>query len=244
MNLQGVLLPMCTLKLVAVFMMLVKSLMGCLKEILTWNVMISEFAQDGDHREVVKLFSEMQVDDGFALVNLYGKCSIMDSDQSALNLMVRKESFVWSSIISGYARKGSGEEPVNLFKDTNFNEIGEAEDVFRRIPDRDIVAWNSMIMGYAQMEEGSALSCIKIYRELRQTTVLRHSSCSSKVLSKWEKASKLGQRMADIGGKKDPESSQLILRNEVHEFMLGVLHNPEIEEILKTKQSKSTDEDR
>ncbi|KAF8410646.1 hypothetical protein HHK36_003178 [Tetracentron sinense] len=238
------------------------------RDSVTWNVLISGFAQIGDSREVVKLFSEMQVADGLkpndftftsllkcccclreveqihglvlkfgiefdivvgsALVNLYGKCGNMDSGQKVLDSMVQKDNFVWSSIISGYARNGSGEEAVTLFKDmcregmkpdqhamsstlkaciemggmdtgiqvhtqmikngyqkdciiasvllvlyTDLNEIGEAEKVFRRIYDRDIVAWNSMIMGYAQMEDGSVLSSIIIYRELRQTTVLK-----------------------------------------------------------------------
>ncbi|KAI4314649.1 hypothetical protein L6164_027537 [Bauhinia variegata] len=54
----------------------------------------------------------------------------------------------------------------------NFSELEDARKLFRRIRDRDIVAWNSMILAYAQMEEGSA-RCMQLLQELRQTSFLQ-----------------------------------------------------------------------
>ncbi|XP_043716357.1 pentatricopeptide repeat-containing protein At4g39530-like [Telopea speciosissima] len=237
------------------------------RDTVTWNVMISGFAQIHDSIEVCRLFSEMQVIDGLkpndftftsllkcccclreveqihglvlkfgnesdvvvgsALVDLYGKCGNMGSGRKVLDSMAGKDGFVWSSVISGYARNDCGEEAVVLFRDmcrkglkpdqhalssalkacveirgietgmqihtqmikngyhadcfvssvllnlyTDFNYMDEAEKVFRSISDRDLVAWNSMIMGYAFVPEGST-ACIKLYRELRQTFTLK-----------------------------------------------------------------------
>ncbi|XP_010266186.1 PREDICTED: pentatricopeptide repeat-containing protein At2g33680-like [Nelumbo nucifera] len=257
----------------------------CRRDSVTWNVMISGFAQVGDSSKVLSLFSKMQLIDqlkpndftfttllkcchclrdvdqihglilksgteldvvvGSALVDVYGKCGSMQSGQKVLGAMTRKDSFVWSSIISGYARNGSGGEAIILFKDmcteglkpdqhalssalkacveigdlktgiqihtqmikngyqrdcfvgsvllilyTDFNHMDDAEKVFKRISDRDLVSWNSMMTGYAQMEEGSSLHCIKLYRELRQCTTFKPDeptliailkSCRSKV---------------------------------------------------------------
>ncbi|KAF6138397.1 hypothetical protein GIB67_012867 [Kingdonia uniflora] len=196
------------------------------RDSVTWNVMISGFAQVGETDEVMRLFGEMRVDDrlspndftfssllnccgclteveqihglvlkfgteteiviGSVLVDLYGKCGSLNSSRRIMDSMRGKDSFTWSSIISSYARNGSGEEALIIFSDmcrqdvkpdqhalSNFNGMGEAEKVFRRISDRDIVFWNSMMMGYAQMGEGSAISCIKLYRELQQSNNLK-----------------------------------------------------------------------
>ncbi|KAF6158461.1 hypothetical protein GIB67_022058 [Kingdonia uniflora] len=203
------------------------------RDSVTWNVMISGFAQVGETDEVVRLFGEMQVDDrlspndftfsrwlkccgclteveqihglvlkfgtetdiviGSVLVDLYGKCGSLNSSRRIIDSMRGKDSFTWSSIISGYARNGSGEEALIMFSDmcrqdvkpdqhelssalkacVQIGGIETGVQVFRRISDRDIVSWNSMMMGYAQIGEGSVISCIKLYRELRQSNNLK-----------------------------------------------------------------------
>ncbi|KAF9607957.1 hypothetical protein IFM89_003877 [Coptis chinensis] len=239
------------------------------RDSVTWNVMISGFAQVGDYDEVFRMFYNMQTVDGLspndytftsllkcccclneveqihglvlkygtemdvvvgsALVDLYGKCGNVDSSRKVLDSMEGKDGFVWSSIISTYTRNGCGEEALSLFRDmcrqgekldqhalssalkacvniggiktgtqihsqmikhgyqtncfvasvllklyADCEQMGEVEKVFRRISHKDIVCWNSMIMGYAQIEEGSALPSIELYRELRRTTTLKH----------------------------------------------------------------------
>ncbi|XP_059639730.1 pentatricopeptide repeat-containing protein At2g03880, mitochondrial-like [Cornus florida] len=139
------------------------------RDFVTWNVMISGFAQDG------------KISEGSVLVDLYGNCGDMDSASKVFKSMEMKDSFAWSSIISGYVRNGSGEEALILFRDmratrstcidkcfesvlmtlyADANKICEAEKLFRRINDTHI-------------EEGSASSCFNLFRELCRITTLK-----------------------------------------------------------------------
>ncbi|XP_028776720.1 pentatricopeptide repeat-containing protein At3g57430, chloroplastic-like [Neltuma alba] len=233
---------------------------------ITWNVMISGFAQLGDFIEVQRLFSEMQEVDGLkpddgtitsllkccssldevkqihglafkygfevdvlvgsVLVDLYAKCGDIISCRHIYDSMEEKDTFVWSSIISGYAKNNRGDEAVHFFIDmcrkgtkpnehvlsstikacaeikdlktgtqvhthmikngyqyecfvasvllslyANFGELEDVEKLFRRIDDRDIVAWNSMLLAYAQLEQGST-SCMQLFQELHRSTFL------------------------------------------------------------------------
>ncbi|XP_019422771.1 PREDICTED: pentatricopeptide repeat-containing protein At4g39530-like [Lupinus angustifolius] len=233
------------------------------RDLVTWNLMISGFAQVGDFSVVKKLFSEMwevhglkpdhdtlvsllkccsslqevkqihgfaskfgadvEVVLGSALVDLYAKCGDTSSCRKIFDSMEEKDNFIWSSIISGFTKNNRGEEAVHFFKDmcrkkvkvdqhvlsstlkacheiedlnigvqvhgqmikyghqndcfvasvllslyASFGELVDAEKLFKRIADKDIVAWNSMILAYAWLEQGSAHS-MQLLQELRRT---------------------------------------------------------------------------
>ncbi|KAF6134953.1 hypothetical protein GIB67_037480 [Kingdonia uniflora] len=188
------------------------------RDSVTWNVMISGFAQVGETDEVMRLFGEMRVDDrlspnDFTFSSLLKCCGCLTEVEQIHGLVlkfrtetdivigsvlvdlqdVKPDQYALSSALKACVQIGGIETGVqvhtqmikhgyqrdcfvasvllNLYAD--FNGTGEAEKVFRRISDRDIVSWNSMMMGYAQMSEGSAISCIKLYRELRQSNNLK-----------------------------------------------------------------------
>ncbi|KAJ4958197.1 hypothetical protein NE237_025308 [Protea cynaroides] len=184
------------------------------RDAVTWNVMISGFAQVGDSIEVCRLFSKMQVIDGLkpndftftsllkcccclreveqihglvlkfgtesdvvvgsALVDRYGKCGNMGSVRKVLDAMAGKDGFVWSSVISGYARNDCGEEAVVLFRDMCRQGLKPDQHALssalkacleiREIGTGMQIHTQMIKNGY----EGST-ACIKLYRELRQT---------------------------------------------------------------------------
>lgn len=233
------------------------------RDLVTWNVMISGFAQVGEFNVVLRLFSEMQTVDGLtpddctftsllkccsslaelkqihglvckfgfevdvvagsALVDLYAKFGDINSCRKLYDSMKKKDTFVWSSIISGYTKNNRGNEAVHFFKDmcrqgikpdehvlssvlkacneiedlemgvqvqahmikngyqyncfvasslltlyASFGELEYVEKLFGRIDDRDIVAWNSIIFAYAQLDQGSS-RCMQLFQELRRT---------------------------------------------------------------------------
>ncbi|KAJ4952877.1 hypothetical protein NE237_029709 [Protea cynaroides] len=68
------------------------------------------------HGLVLKFGIESDVIVGNALVDLHGSCGNIGSVQKVLDVMDGKDGFVWSSVISGYARNDGGEETV-VFRD-------------------------------------------------------------------------------------------------------------------------------
>ncbi|XP_020217680.1 pentatricopeptide repeat-containing protein At4g39530 [Cajanus cajan] len=179
------------------------------------------------HGLVAKFGAEVDVVVGSALVDLYAKCGDVSSCWKVFDSMEEKDSFVWSSIISGYTMNNRGEEAVNFFKEmcrqrvrpdqhvlsstlkacveledwntgiqvhgqmiksghqndcfvasvlltlyASFGELMGVEKLFRRIVDKDIVAWNTMILAHARPGWGSGPS-MKLLQELRTLTTLR-----------------------------------------------------------------------
>ncbi|CAI8588478.1 unnamed protein product [Vicia faba] len=59
----------------------------------------------------------------------------------------------------------------------NFGELGGVEKLFRRIGDKDITAWNSMILAGARPGHGSSHS-MQLLQELCQTTLLQIESAT------------------------------------------------------------------
>ncbi|KAL8152189.1 hypothetical protein V2J09_009949 [Rumex salicifolius] len=163
-----------------------------------------------------------------SLVDTYCKCGQLDSGKKHLYLTQMKDCFIWSSIISGYARNGLVDEAILLFKDmcghgmlpdqhalsgalkacaerrdlqigeqlhtqsvkcgyhrncivssvllTLYAECGlssNAKLLFDRIDGKDLVAWNSMLLCYAELTSNSAYASIMLFREFCQSTMLK-----------------------------------------------------------------------
>ncbi|KAL2348692.1 LOW QUALITY PROTEIN: hypothetical protein Fmac_002692 [Flemingia macrophylla] len=179
------------------------------------------------HGLVAKFGAAVDVVVSSALVDLYAKCRDVGSCWKVFDSMEEKDTFVWSSIISGYTMNNRGEEAVHFFKDmcrqrvrpdqhvlsstlkacveledlntgvqvhgqmiknghqndcfvasvlltlyASFGELMGVEKLFRRIVDKDIVAWNTMILAHARQGQGSGPS-MKLLQELRTLTSLR-----------------------------------------------------------------------
>ncbi|KAL6316946.1 hypothetical protein AAG906_024484 [Vitis piasezkii] len=109
---------------------------------VTWNAMICGYLGNGDSKSAVLLFEKMSIRtavtwiemiDGFArsgILRLLGVSLMMFHLR-----MPQRNFFAWSSMISGYCKKGN---------------VKEARSIFDRIPVRNLVNWNSLISGYAQ----------------------------------------------------------------------------------------------
>eukprot|EP01018_Ginkgo_biloba_P023541 Gb_13654 [translate_table: standard] len=96
------------------------------RDIVTWNVMIAGFAQDGNSDEALQLFNQMQVDgvkpnfiSWNTLIAGYsrdGKCDeafklLRQMQRSGVNPNVN----TWNAILGGYAQNGHGQEAFRLF---------------------------------------------------------------------------------------------------------------------------------
>eukprot|EP00268_Persea_americana_P022639 TRINITY_DN22515_c0_g1_i1.p1 TRINITY_DN22515_c0_g1~~TRINITY_DN22515_c0_g1_i1.p1 ORF type:complete len:778 (-),score=144.04 TRINITY_DN22515_c0_g1_i1:530-2863(-) len=138
-----------------------------IKDDFAWSAAISGYARNGNGEKSVVLFKEMcregKKPDQHALSSVLKACIWIDEIEAGIqihNQMIKTgyhgDCFVASVLIDLYS---------------DFGEMAEAEKVFRRISDKDLVSWNSMIMGYAQMELTS--SCFNLLCEFLQTATMK-----------------------------------------------------------------------
>jgi pentatricopeptide repeat protein len=117
------------------------------KDVVAWSAMLSCYSQAGNCHGATNLFIKMSKHgmkpNEFTISSVIDACASPTAgvDQGrlfhAVSIKYRYQDAIWvgSALVSMYARKGS---------------IDSARSVFERLTDRDLVSWNSMILGYAQ----------------------------------------------------------------------------------------------
>ncbi|XP_008783875.2 pentatricopeptide repeat-containing protein At4g21065 [Phoenix dactylifera] len=111
-----------------------------------WNVLIRGYAWNGPYEVALKLYYQMLdhglEPDNFTFPFVLKACSALSAlevGRDIHDLVIRtrwnSDVFVGAGLIDMYAKCGC---------------VDEARDVFDRIPDRDVVLWNSMIAAYSQ----------------------------------------------------------------------------------------------
>eukprot|EP01018_Ginkgo_biloba_P008626 Gb_28769 [translate_table: standard] len=113
---------------------------------VSWAAMIAGFAQNGYSDEARKLYREMQLkgvkpnSDTFASVlPAYANLADLRAGKEVHEDIIRSgcvsDVFVGSALVDMYAKCGS---------------LEDAQQVFEKMPRRDVVSWTTMIAGYAQ----------------------------------------------------------------------------------------------
>ncbi|PON69557.1 DYW domain containing protein [Parasponia andersonii] len=131
-----------------------------LRDLLSWNSMISCYSQAGFHHEALRTYDLMRIAnvglDGFTLVGLLSSCAHV----GALNLGVElhrmasekgllKNVYVGNALIDMYAKCGN---------------LNAALSVFDGMQKRDIFTWNSMVVGYGVHGRGD--EAIEFFRQM------------------------------------------------------------------------------
>lgn len=133
------------------------------RSLVSWNVMIDVFVQLGEFESALKLFSDMQnwfEPDGYTLQSIIGACAWL----CALSLGMWVHAYILNkcgnfdfgfdilisnSLIEMYGKCGS---------------LELAQQVFERMPRRDVTSWNWMILGFAM--HGKVDSALKCFYQL------------------------------------------------------------------------------
>ncbi|GAV62677.1 PPR domain-containing protein/PPR_1 domain-containing protein/PPR_2 domain-containing protein/PPR_3 domain-containing protein [Cephalotus follicularis] len=120
------------------------------RNVVSWNAMIGGFSQTGHNEEAVNLFIEM-LRQGLvpnqstfpcavsAVANIAALGMGKSFHACAVKFLGELGPFVGNSLISFYAKCGSMEDGLLVFK---------------KLPVRNIVSWNAVICGYAQNGRG------------------------------------------------------------------------------------------
>ncbi|CAO2841443.1 unnamed protein product [Amaranthus hypochondriacus] len=76
----------------------------------------------GIHGFMIKVGFEECMYVASSLVDMYGKCGILEDAKKVFDEMSVKNSVVWNSMIVGYVQNGMNEEAIQLFYDMRFEE--------------------------------------------------------------------------------------------------------------------------
>eukprot|EP01018_Ginkgo_biloba_P004814 Gb_18728 [translate_table: standard] len=119
------------------------------RDLVSWNLMISRYAQNGNGEEALSLFclmlAEGMIPDQVTFVSVLRACSIVkfvDQGKQAHAHIIKTEPkadvFVESALVDMYAKHCS---------------IEDARKAFDNMSKRDLVSWNAIIAGYAQNQD-------------------------------------------------------------------------------------------
>ncbi|CAL8093989.1 unnamed protein product [Prunus armeniaca] len=132
------------------------------RSVVSWNVMIDSFVRAGEFETALKLFGEMQKKfepDGYTMQSIINACAGLGAlyfGMWAHAYVLRKcdgglanDILINSSLIDMYCKCGS---------------LEIAQQVFDRMPKRDVTTWNYMILGFAM--HGQAEAALKYFERL------------------------------------------------------------------------------
>ncbi|GAB4853947.1 hypothetical protein Ancab_018156 [Ancistrocladus abbreviatus] len=134
------------------------------RNVVSWNVIISGYADNGCGNEAICAFNLMRAADGVS-VDYF---TIM----SLLSACLRAEYLGTGRVIHGYiVRSGYMDEQriktalINIYICSNF--ISDAYSVFKETPVKDIVAWTLMLAGFSNRDYWN--KAIEHFTEMRAT---------------------------------------------------------------------------
>ncbi|CAM6030174.1 unnamed protein product [Sphagnum balticum] len=131
----------------------------------SWNTRLASCVKNGRYEEVIRLFQQMQqegiIPDTFTYVRVLNACAGLQALEEGRHIHTwiiqsccEFNVFVGSSLVDMYAKCGS---------------IEDAQKVFDRMPTRNVVSWNAMILGYVKCGQGQ--KALELYRQMQSSGV-------------------------------------------------------------------------
>ncbi|XP_027344338.1 pentatricopeptide repeat-containing protein At5g27110 [Abrus precatorius] len=134
-------------------------------KVVSWNVMISGYVAEGKCFEALSLFSEMRKSyvepDAVTFTSVLAACSqlaALEKGKEIHNLIIERNldstEVVMGALLDMYSKCGA---------------VYKAFDVFKCLPERDLVSWTSMITAYGS--HGLAHKALELFAEMLQSNV-------------------------------------------------------------------------
>lgn len=130
-------------------------------DIVLWTSMISGYVQNGDNENALSLYCKMQLEgiipNDLSMVSILKACSTLATLELGKQIHGQTVKFGFTL-----------EAPLGSALTTMYTKCGSLEDgdrVFRRMPERDLVSWNSMISGLSH--NGYGEKALELFEEMR-----------------------------------------------------------------------------
>ncbi|WVZ72875.1 hypothetical protein U9M48_021266 [Paspalum notatum var. saurae] len=130
-------------------------------DIVLWTAMITGHVQNGEFEEALLLYSRMDKEgimpSNLTITSVLRACACLAALEPGKQLHAQ-------ILKCGFGLGGS----VGSALSTMYSKCGNLEDgmvVFRRMPDRDVISWNSIISGFAQ--NGCGSGALDLFEEMK-----------------------------------------------------------------------------
>ncbi|XP_057813621.2 pentatricopeptide repeat-containing protein At2g13600 isoform X2 [Cryptomeria japonica] len=190
------------------------------RNVVSWNIMIAGYAQYGVLDEALLLFKEMPQRNGVswtAMISGYAQNGFVEKALETYKQMqlegVKPMPTTFASILPACAKMGTLEVGRNIHRHiiedgflsdvvvasslldmyAKCGSIHKACALFNRMHQRDVVAWNAMIAGYAQ--NGFTEKVLETFKQMQLAGVKPVSSTFSSILAACGKSGALEQGM-------------------------------------------------
>ncbi|KAJ4775005.1 hypothetical protein LUZ62_059262 [Rhynchospora pubera] len=131
------------------------------RDIVSWTILMSGYSKVGMFRESIKLFIQMMElnleVDAVTVVSALSACSRLGDLKLGKKLHryikirnVNLDVYAWNALVDMYAKCG---------------DITCAYDLFKQMPERNIVTWNSMISGF--VHAGEFIRALSVFRKMQ-----------------------------------------------------------------------------
>eukprot|EP01018_Ginkgo_biloba_P034728 Gb_12554 [translate_table: standard] len=133
------------------------------RNVVSWTLMIAAYSRHGCAKEALTMFSQMQLagiqPNQFTFAGVLPACANLESLKDVHEEIIRSgfesDLYVGSALVDMYAKHGS---------------IESARHVFDKMPKRDVVLWNMMIVGYAQ--NGFIAEAMTLFQKMPKRSVV------------------------------------------------------------------------
>eukprot|EP01018_Ginkgo_biloba_P030649 Gb_26651 [translate_table: standard] len=137
----------------------------CSRNVVSWNVMIAGYVQNGYANEALILFNKMQLagakPDSITVASVISACTHLADFQQGkgihdyiINNRFESDVSVGTALVDMYSKAG---------------DICFARQLFDKLSRRDVISWNAMIAGYAQ--NGLASESMAMFHQMQLTEV-------------------------------------------------------------------------
>ncbi|KAK3138400.1 hypothetical protein QOZ80_5AG0368430 [Eleusine coracana subsp. coracana] len=130
-------------------------------DVVLWTAMIAGHVQNGEHEEAMMLYARMDKEaimpSNLTITSVLRACACLAALEPGKQLHAQILKF-------GFGLGGS----IGSALSTMYSKCGNLEDgmvVFRRMPDRDVIAWNSIISGFSQ--NGCGNGALELFEEMK-----------------------------------------------------------------------------